>query len=255
MTLFPTTEVAMLKITHTPTVSKQTKLVRPSGQAGQTGFIQGVLLFGIALLAIVIAAFSFSNKSSTNSTAAEEAKTYASTIASHGNSIKAAADRFRTDRGELTRLNMDFNTTAATGLFNAVDNFITSGSLVAQAQAFTTAPDAATVTITKNGHFYLKRSGTIAIGGINMLMIATTGPLTDATCRRINTNLHRTNIIPVATAGAVVDFQGTGTGNVTITVGAGATEFPVTAVNLEEGCVRTTGAGGANFYFKVLQRI
>jgi hypothetical protein len=230
---------------------------RPSGRQPQAGFIQGVLLFGIALLAVVIAAFSFSNKSSSNSTAAEEAKTYASTIAAHGNALKTAADRFRSDRGELTRANMDFNTTAATGLFNPVDLFITSGTLVIQPQAFLTpaTPPAALVSDTQNGHFFLKRTGIITVGGNNILMIATAGPLSDATCRRINTNIHRTNNIPVATAGGVNDFQGTAAGNVTIPVGAAATEFPANTLILEEGCVRSQGANGQNFYFKVLQRV
>lgn len=224
---------------------------RPSGRQPQAGFIQGVLLFGIALLAVVIAAFSFSNKSSSNSTAAEEAKTYASTIIAHGNALKTAADRFRADRGDLSSMTFEGGT-ATNGLFNTMDAFITSGTLIVQTKAFSDAPKAE-ISDTQNGHFFLKRKGTIKIGGNTVLLMTATGPLSDATCRRININLHRINKIPNATPGAEEDFRGTANGRVTIGVGSKESDFPNSVSNLEEGCVQTDTAN-KYYYFKVLQR-
>ena len=220
------------------------------------GFIQGVILFGIALLAVVIAAFSFSNKSTSTSTAAEEAKTMASTIIVHGGSIRAATDRFSIDRGGLN--NMTFNVTS-NGLFNTTDNFIISPTV--QGKAYTTAP-ALSVTDVKNNYFYLKKgsatsANAVTVGG-NSVHLTTTGPLTEAVCLRININLHGSNApsaIPVVTDATAAEMNGTSATGFTIT-GSGATGTPhfPNVIGLEEGCVRITSATGEFWYFKVIGR-
>lgn len=230
---------------------------KPSSLAQrESGFIQGVILFGIALLAVVIAAFSMSNKSTTNSTDAEEAKTLASAIITQGGSIKSAVDRFRIDRGDLSTMN--FSATSPDGLFNPTDLFIRT--LTVQPRAFNNgeAPIMTTVSNTQNGAYFLRRrtgSETITIGGIGVSLLTSTTGLTDRACSRINVTLHGptyANRVITLTTGNVAAFQG-GTGNIDITNTATSLHFPGIA-NLEEGCVKTSDGGNAarNVYFKVL---
>lgn len=247
----------------------------------QAGFIQGVLLFGIALLAVVIAAFSFSNKSSSNSTAAEEAKTYASTIISHGNSIKSATERFRLDRGglfsqadgtlTLTNL-MDFTDNQYKGLYNVNDRFITA--LTVQPKAYTNNTSLNTLVSSTSGHaagsFYLRvytgvgdENSPIKIAGKGVRHLLSTTGVTEATCRRINVNLHGPTFssiaIPRMTAGTLADFATTNgnfenaTGTITITgKETSGGNFPG-VTDLEEGCAETA-SGSIYVYFKVLNR-
>ncbi len=225
-------------------------------QRGQAGFIQGVLLFGIALLAVVIAAFSFSNRGSSNSTATEEAKVYASTIISHGAALKDAVQRFKADRGDLVYMHFLSADTNGNALFNTTDNFI--APLTVQPKAYTTAPNN-TVTTTKNGPYYYVK-GTVA--GVPA-RIATTGPLQKATCQRLNLTLHGSLFAgepPAATTGADAAFApttGTTTAPTSATKQMTSTTPDAIAIpaftnitNLSEGCVQA--AGGGYYFFKIL---
>lgn len=207
------------------------------------GFIQGVLLFGIALLAVVIAAFSSSNKSVSNSTDSEQAKTVAATIITHGGSLKVAIERFRIDRGDLNT--MDFSSTFPNGLFNTTDSFVSQLTVPGFAYVSGTAPTGNSPQ--QNGSYYLRSGTNISVGGNSNVshLVSTTG-LTQRTCQRINVSLHGSTFIstiPATTAGTVADFQG----------GAGAITIPTfTSVNnLEEGCV---SVNGTHVYFKVVSR-
>ena len=256
-----------------PSVSRFTGRQLPQHSAG---FIQGVLLFGIALLAVVIAAFSFSNKSSSNSTAAEEAKTYAATIVSHGNAIKSATERFRLDRGglfsqadgtlALTNL-MNFSTDQYKGLFNTNDRFITPLTVQPKAYWNNATPNQNPPLAHMAGSFFLRvytgdLPSIIKIGGKDVRHLLTTTGLTEATCRRINVNLHgptfSAGAIPklsTGTIGALAPTAGnfeTSTDGIIITGKgeAGALHFPG-VTDLEEGCVQES-SGPWYVYFKVL---
>jgi type II secretory pathway pseudopilin PulG len=241
------------------------------------GFIQGILLFGIALLAVVIAAFAFSNKSSSNSTKAEEAKTYASTIMAQGNTIKTAVERFRLDRGGLLNGNstgglenlMDFSTDQFKGLHNTLDSFAVP--LTVQPRAYTnlqvqnTAPPTTTAAGSYNLRIYHgTATSPMTVGGQPVYHLLSTAGLTDDTCRRINVNLHGAGFsqgaIPTG-AGVVgnrADFNAgistatTGTISITMTDPSGS-GTPIN--NLEEGCIKTAETPAVNVYFKVLNRI
>lgn len=66
------------------------------------GFIQGVLLFGIALMAVVIAAFALSGKDSKKSTSNEAAKADAAALLSQGTTLASAIERMLSDRPLVT---------------------------------------------------------------------------------------------------------------------------------------------------------
>jgi hypothetical protein len=235
----------------------------------QSGFIQAVILFGIALIAAVIGAFALSGKGATKSTSSEEAKLAAATLIKQAGDLQEAVQRYRSDRGGFN--NMTFSTDASTGLFNTTDRFATR--LIGPTRGYVTkrSPNMEAVAAgNRFGSWNLKTNLTINTVPANWAVV-TTG-LTRDTCIRINNMIYgaqypvttpplatnlATDVVWQTLAGTVVTLDFTGTAAVVgIPIGAteGCVQTSTTAANPDTGVAteptfayfKVVNEGGAN---------
>lgn len=205
----------------------------------QAGFIQAVILFGIALIAAVIGAFALSGKGATKNTSSEEAKLAASTLLKQAGDLQEAIQRFRSDRGGFNGLT--FSKDADTGLFNTNDRFATL--LVGPPKGYVTRkPGNSTGSVGGNvyGSWSLKKALTID-GVANNWVVVTTG-LTKTTCIRINNLLYGTQypttLDPMSSTVPASTWESLSTVITLNFTGSDTTNGIPT--NATEGCVGTT---------------
>ncbi len=202
----------------------------------QSGFIQAVILFGIALIAAVIGAFALSGKGATKSTSSEEAKLAASTLIKQAGDLQEAIQRYRSDRGGFN--GMTFSTEANTGLFNNVDRFATR--LIGPAKGYVTKlpPNVAAPT-NRYGSWNLKKNVTLDDVSGNWVVV-TTG-LTRDTCIRINNLIYGAQYpittAPIASGIGDTGWQAIGSATPSLTFATPPT-FGI-PVGSTEGCVQT----------------
>jgi hypothetical protein len=209
----------------------------------QSGFIQAVILFGIALIAAVIGAFALSGKGATKSTSSEEAKLAASTLIKQAGDLQEAVQRYRSDRGGFAGMTFSTDpiTDASTGLFNTTDRFATR--LVGPTRGYVTkrSPNIEAVAGgNRFGSWILKKTLTLDTVAANWAVV-TTG-LTRDTCIRINNMIYGAQypvtLAPMA-SGATDAIWQTIDGIVTVDFTGTAT---VTGIpeGSTEGCVQTS---------------
>ena len=179
--------------------TKATKFVRlPQGHPRrEQGFVQGVLLFALAVLVAMIAAFAFANNGSNNSADRENAKVTATVLMKQASDIQDAVSRFVSDGRSLAYMCVAVDTSevasrdtcpATTGvdLFGADNGY--AAAPTAPAAAFAATNTASRVwqyaDFTNNG-----RDGTSTTGTQAYAFMEAVG-LDDKVCRAINRILN-----------------------------------------------------------------
>lgn len=214
------------------------------------GFIQGILLFGIALMAVVIGAFALSGRDSKKSTSAEEDKANAAAVLSQGNILTEAIDRMLSDRPLVTTY--DFGTSAfsgsSIGLFNTTDGYAVSQTL--PAKTFTNNVQTNTSASGNSaGSWGLNTNVTMDSGKVHIIYVDN---IKEGVCRRINSTLYNINALPTTSKSLAFNSQ-TPLSLVSSDVNGSGT--------YTEGCIytgtsatRDTAAVPKYGYFKVVYR-
>lgn len=105
---------------------------RNSRRAGQRGFIQGAILFALALIGILVAAFATSNQGVSTQTDSEEARVNASLIIKAGSDVQDAVNRAIADRIDLSVIEIASSAASpAIALFDPALRFGTLPTLTA----------------------------------------------------------------------------------------------------------------------------
>lgn len=172
----------------------------------QSGMIQGAILFGLAILAIVIGAFALANRSTPSNTSNESNKVNASTIIKIGNDFSDAVTRYGMDY-DLAAMTLD--QVAATGLYDPAKGIAPSPFI--GPKDGTTTPSTA---------YTFETTGYIITGqgdDANSEFVVALSGVTTPVCQQIERILRNTPItdaIPTTLGGRVegcVDDSGTNT--------------------------------------------
>ncbi|GLR27309.1 hypothetical protein [Limnobacter litoralis] len=219
----------------------------PQRRAGkQQGFIQAILLFGIALMAAILGGFALANRSPTSQTDTEQAKVNASVALKQGSDLQTGVLRFGNDFGSSAITNtMDFSSTTNQGLFDPAARYASPQVMPASAFASPSDPAIAAPSTYEAGHWYLnKATAANAIGTAAVDPMAVLPDLRSDVCARIDNMLYGASAIPVST-GALSDWA-----NATTPADGGISAVAAVA-GWAEGCVQTSDA--KYVYFKVVQ--
>lgn len=221
----------------------------PQRRAGkEQGFIQAILLFGIALMAAILGGFALANRSPTSQTDTEQAKVNASVALKQGSDLQTGVLRFGNDFGSSAITDtMDFSSTTNQGLFDPAARYASPQVMPASAFASSNPIDhpIAAPSAYQAGHWYLnKATAASAIGTAAVDPMAVLPDLRSDVCARIDTMLYGASAIPVST-GALSDWA-----NAT-TPADGGISAKAAVAGWAEGCVQTSD--GKYVYFKVVQ--
>jgi hypothetical protein len=216
-----------------------------SGSLGrQEGFIQGAILFGIALLTAVIGGFAMANRTPTSQTTTEQAKVNASVFLKQAADLSEGVARFAFDGGSVAAMTFD---NASGGLFETSKQY----ALVQRGPAGAYGGTPTNVnSATQAGSYALKKNVLVPSVGTTADDTVVSTVFTDVnTCRRINNMLYGTSI-----TAAPPDGVGTATA---WAIGAGAVDLSTsgdaaTISGWSEGCL-TTATAGSYVYFKVVK--
>ena len=141
------------------------------------GFIQGTILFALAILGVIIAAFAVSNTGSSTSTDTERARVNAGVIMKAGSDLQDAVSRALADQHPGSSIALTGTTNLATPLLNLFDINYRYG-------AAPRLPDQAFASNTA-GLFTRINNDSIAGGSTNDLIVQLPGLRLDV-CNRIN---------------------------------------------------------------------
>lgn len=187
----------------------------------QGGFIQGTILFALAILGVIIAAFAVSNTGSNTNTDTERDRVNAGVILKAGSDLQDGFSRALGDNWQAPDVALSGTTAASTPLLNLYDTaykYAVAPRL--PDQAFTDgSADAFSVTDVHTG-----------LGSSTEERVVTLTGLKATVCRRIN------NLV----AGTPWDATAT------IPANAGAAY----AINASEGC--HVGSGSSHTYYRVV---
>ena len=226
----------------------------------QQGFIQAVLLFGIALMTIVLAGFALANRSPSGNLDAQEARVMASLVLQQGGQVASAVNAYASIfGGERVATVMTLDDDDANSLYNPAENY-GSVQVLDNPRAFTVA------NIERNaepddfiaGSWRLRRDISVPqLGDARADIMVVLPNLTQEVCEAINasllgpgTNALDSNIAAADLRGA--DADGTG-GNADIMGEAGGDEAAFN--RLDKACVSTSDATPEFVYYQVvLQR-
>jgi len=207
----------------------------------QKGFIQGAILFGIALLTAVIGGFAMANRTPTSQTSTEQAKVNASVFLKQGADISEGVARFAFDGGNVS--SMTFSSSTG-GLFEPAKQY-------ALVQRGPSAAYGGSAPVNSDnyqaGSYALNTAVKVPSVGTSGYGIAVSTVFADlGTCRRINNMLYGRSITldpPVYNVDASIWIGGDDGIDLT---GIGA------ITGWTEGCL-TTGTSGNYVYFKVVK--
>ncbi len=210
----------------------------------QEGFIQGAILFGIALLTAVIGGFAMANRTPTSQTTTEQAKVNASVFLKQGADLSEGVARLAFDGGSVSTMTFDTN---SGGLFEPARQYalVQRGPAAAYGGTPTNVNSA-----TQAGSYALKSNVKVPNVGTTSDDTIVSTVFTDVgTCRRINNMLYG-----IAITAAPPDGVGTATA---WGIGAGAVDLTgstdaATISGWSEGCL-TTATAGSYVYFKVVK--
>ena len=158
----------------------------------QTGFIQGAILVGLALLVMVVAGFALANRDSSASTDKEEARLNASILISQATKLAAAGKRAYMD-SPSTFVSSDVGSATQGRLF---ENMIANG-FITEVPAL---PETAGVQAYYTSE--LLRISALApdrLGGTSRFVVAVSG-INEELCKAINHALYKEKSVPPAEA-------------------------------------------------------
>lgn len=212
----------------------------------QQGFIQAILLFGIALMAAILGGFALANRSPTSQTDTEQAKVNASVALKQGSDLQTGVLRYGNDFGSSAITNdLDFSSTSNKGLFDPAARYASPQVMPASAFASATDPMIAAPSPNEAGHWYLnKATAANAIGTTALDPMVVLPDLRSDVCARIDNMLYGSSTVPVSN-GASTDWA-----NETTPKDGGISALADVA-GWAEGCVQTSDA--KYVYFKVVQ--
>lgn len=202
---------------------QHTKQTRTTAKAKQGGFIQGAILFGLAVLVAVIGAFALANNGSSSSADKETDKVNAGVILKQGSDLRDAASRYLSDGNAIGSL------------------AFTNASLFDPAKGYGSAPSAPARVFSATQNAYVLDAGTTAVSGQGTTAAdytATLIGLTQGVCERINNTLYNTPMLDDAVTGALSDGK------------AGGSTVANQKTGVSEGCFKEATNGYT--YFKVL---
>lgn len=215
----------------------------------QQGFIQAILLFGIALMAAILGGFALANRSPTSQTDTEQAKVNASVALKEGADLQNGVLRFGNDFGSsaITKT-LDFSDTPNKGLFDPTARYASPQLMPAAAFASGVDPAISAPSQYVAGHWYL--NGATPANGIGTTVadpMAVLPDLREDVCARIDNMLYGSNTIPASTGKLAAWASDTAPADGGISALAGVAGWA-------EGCVATQGDTPTKYvYFKVLQ--
>ena len=214
------------------------------GPRGQRGFIQAVLLFGIALMTAVLGGFALANRSPSSQTDVEQAKVNASVVLKQASDLRDGVSRYSSDFGASSVLaTMDFSLTSQVGLFDPAARYASPQVMPRSAFPGTAAIPIVTPVAGKAGHWHLnKKTPANAVGSATEDPMAILPDLRQDVCARINYLLYGDLAIPAGTGALSAWQNNTGDGGI-----SGVSQLSGWA----EGCVATSDA--KYVYFKVIQ--
>ena len=173
----------------------------------QGGFIQGTILFALAILGVIIAAFAMSNSGSSTNTDNERDRVNAGVIIKMGTDLqdmvaRAASDNFPPSIMQLSTTTP--NNQATIGLYDSAYRYGTKPVPPIPAFAGTTAAD-----------FTIATSSASLTGGATSERVVELSGLKVGVCRRVNQQLtgaafNPTSTIPTVQAGTEGCFEDTG---------------------------------------------
>jgi hypothetical protein len=109
--------------------SKRSEGILPMGHSRQEqGFVQGVLLFALAVLVAIIAAFAFANNGNQSSSERENAKVTATVLMKQASDVQDAVSRYISDGQSMMYLCVTSETSATTVPAAQANSFATCNS-------------------------------------------------------------------------------------------------------------------------------
>lgn len=218
----------------------------------QQGFIQAILLFGIALMAAILGGFALANRSPTSQTDTEQAKVSASVALKQGSDLQNGVLRYGNDFGSTAITNtLDFSDSSGVGLFDTSARYASPQIMPATAFALTTETagetDAPINAPSANaaGHWFLnKATAANGIGSAAADPMVVLPDLRADVCSRIDNMLYGTSTVPAST-GSLANWAST-----TAPADGGISSVSGVA-GWAEGCVQTSDS--KYVYFKVVQ--
>jgi len=202
------------------------KLHRLHARRHQGGFIQGTILFALAILGVIIAAFAVSNTGSSTNTDTERDRVNAGVILKAGSDLQDAFSRAMGDNWQAANIELDGNTVPATPRLNLYDSayrYAVLGRLPDQAFQDGTA----LVFTVDDMDVAIANGATLGAAGTTERVVRLTG-LRANVCRRIN------NLVRGTPWNATEDIPDTAV-------------LAYAAVSLAEGCFGTD-ADGYTYY-------
>jgi hypothetical protein len=217
----------------------------PPGRYDQAGFIQAALLFGVAIMTIVLSGFALGNHQPTGQVDNEQAKLSAAVALKQAANLGEGVLRYRSSLGaKAVTYVMDFTVTSNIGLFDPAAQFASPQVMPSSAFASNPNPIHSASTNTA-GHWYLNKltpGNGIASPAADVLV--TLPGLRADVCSRINKLLYGSSTIPIATGNLAAWSTSPADGGIS-TVAA--------VSNWDQGCVQAIAASGQYVFFKVVQ--
>jgi hypothetical protein len=189
------------------------------GLTAQAGFIQGAILFGIALLAAVMGGFALLNRTPLGSRDNQQAKLNASVFVKQGYNLRDGTSRYSYDKGSAD--NMTFDTLSGTGLFDTTKQY----AIVQVGPSLSYGGGMATNVAPSDpraGSYTIHKGITVPeIGTASAEWLGATVFSDSLTCQAINTLIFGSSApaSPPATALTAAQWQ-SGTGSETLPAGA-----------------------------------
>jgi len=212
----------------------------------QAGFIQGAILFGIALLIAVIGGFSLANSIPQGSKDNQQAKLNASVFIKQGYNLREGTSRYAFDK--LSSDGMTFDSAIGTGLFDSTKQYAIVQVGPTLSYGGGTAPNVLP-SDPRAGSYAIHRGITVPeVGTASAEWLAATVFSDLLTCQAINVLLFGLSApaSPPTTALTAAQWQS----------GSGAETLVGSAAGWNEGCLQTTTAdasGNKYVYFRVIR--
>ncbi len=225
----------------------------------QQGFIQAVLLFGIALMTIVLAGFALANRNPSGNLNEQESKVIAGIVLQQATTLASAINAYMADYNQSRVVaSMTFTDTANDNSLFRTDRSYGTVQVLDNPKAFV---DDTTFLRNVNPGTYAAGSWrlnkNIRINGLgaaaNPEISVVLPNLTQQVCEEINSSLYgRSRQTPISVTATPAAFAGAadGTGTLVTAVDLSAV---AALLRLDKACVQVTG-GGYMYYQVVLEQ-